>query len=47
MCGGAKKDIEKSWESVGIGPRTAHPMVGERTTAESEYIPDSGIGFSR
>ena len=20
MCGGAKKDIEKSWESVGIGP---------------------------
>ena len=45
MCGGAKKDIEKSWESVGIGPRTSHPMVGERTSAE--YIPDSGIGFSR
>ena len=30
MCGGAKKDIEKSWESVGIGPRTSHPMVRER-----------------
>ena len=41
-----RKILRKVGNQLASDPRTSHPMVRERGTS-AEYIPDSGIGFSR